>query len=54
MLFFFFFFFYICKFIILLVTLQEVRSQWEFASVCQFLNLFYNAVGLETFDTDVI
>ncbi|OUM68065.1 hypothetical protein PIROE2DRAFT_4349 [Piromyces sp. E2] len=34
------------------ITLQEVRSQWEFASICQFLNLFYNAVGLETFDTD--
>ncbi|ORX56020.1 hypothetical protein BCR36DRAFT_280672 [Piromyces finnis] len=34
------------------ITLQEIRSQWEFASICQFLNLFYNAVGLESFDTD--
>lgn len=28
-------------------------ARWEFAYVCQFFHLFYDAFGLNEFDTDV-
>ncbi|CAG8568258.1 3133_t:CDS:10 [Acaulospora morrowiae] len=33
-------------------AIHQLRSHWEFSNVAQFMHTFYNAFGLESFDTD--